>query len=124
MAKYLTKAQVRDLLFVLDGERYDDTNRYTELKRLLFNSLPNYYGKRKYSNIKSYINKEIIPQRIQNIADDLEIFNSYVPPQHLTRLNTEALTIKDRIIQHVNEGRDFNIDFKRFTVTVIETVII
>ena len=98
MTRYLSKSQIRDLLFMLDGERYDDIDKYRELKRILFNSLPNYYGKRKYSSIKSYINKEIIPQRIQNIANDLEIFNSYVPPQHLTRLNPAALNIKDRIM--------------------------
>ena len=124
MARYLTKVQIRDLLFMLDGERYDDIDKYRELKRILFNSLPNYYAKRKYSSIKSYINKEIIPQRIQNIADDLEIFNSYVPPQHLTRLNTEALTIKDRIIQHVNERKDFNIDFKNTDDQTQETYLL
>ena len=109
---------------MLDGERYDDIDKYRELKRILFNSLPNYYGKRKYSSIKSYINREIIPQRIQNIADDLEIFNSYVPPQHLTRLNTAALNIKDRITQHVNEGRDFNIDFKNVDDQTQETYLL
>ena len=36
MARYLTKAQVRELLFMLDGERYDDIDNYRELKRILF----------------------------------------------------------------------------------------
>ena len=36
MTRYLTKAQVRELLFMLDGERYDDIDNYRELKRILF----------------------------------------------------------------------------------------
>ena len=60
MTRYLTKAQVRELLFMLDGERYDDIGNYRDLKRILFNELPNYYGKRKFRSIRAYINREII----------------------------------------------------------------
>ena len=32
MSRYLTKTQVRELLFMLDGERYDDIDNYRDLK--------------------------------------------------------------------------------------------
>ena len=124
MSRYLTKAQVRELLFMLDGERYDDIDNYRELKRILFNELPNYYGKRKFRSIRAYINREIMPQRIQNIADDLDIFNSYTPPQQLTRLTPSALTIKDRIIQQINSGKDFDADFSSFDDLTQETYLL
>ena len=110
MARYLNKRNVIELLDSLNIN-HDDINRYSDLKRLLFNEIPNYHGKKKFETIHTYIENEVIPQRIQNIADDLDIFNNYQPPQHLQPLTPAALLIKDNILKQVNSSNDFHVDF-------------
>ena len=46
MSKYLNKAQTIELLDLLNVN-HDGINKFTDLKRMLFNEIPMYYGKRK-----------------------------------------------------------------------------
>lgn len=110
MSKFLNKTQIIELLDLLNVN-HDGINKYNELKRMLFNEIPMYYGKRKYANVKKYINDIIIPERIQQMADDLDIFNNYQPPQPIQRIQPAALTIKDNIIRQVNNYNNFDVDF-------------
>ena len=109
MTRYLNKRQICKLLRKLNVE-HNEADKYNDLKRMLFNEIPNYSGKKKFDNIKSYIKDEIIPQRIQNIADDLDIFNNYQPPQQLQQITPAALTITDNILHQVNDMNDFQAD--------------
>ena len=111
MARWLNKAQIKELLDSLNVH-YDNSDSYRDLKhRLIYDELPRYYGKTKYRDVKRYIDREIIPQRIQNIADDLEIFTSYQPSQQSTPFLPSALTVKDNIIKRVNAHQNFDVDF-------------
>ena len=109
MSPYLNKRQICKLLRKLNVE-HNEADKYNDLKRMLFNEIPNYNGKKKFDNIKSYIKDEIIPQRIQNLADDLDIFNDYQPPQQLQQIIPAALTITDNILHQVNDMKDFQAD--------------
>ena len=121
MARYLSKEQIRNLLNDLDGNYYQEISSYRNLKQKLVNSLGNYTGKMKYNEIKKYINHVIIPERINNLANDLEIFNSYKPPAYLNRLTKASLAVKDNIIKQVNLVKDFNADFKNQSDETQET---
>ena len=110
MTRYLNKRQVIELLDSLNVD-HNGVNKYTDLKRLLFNEIPDYHGKKKFDSINTYIENQIIPERIQNIADDLDIFNNYEPPEQLQPLTPAALLIKDNIIKQVNSSNDFHVDF-------------
>lgn len=110
MTRYLNKAQIIELLDSLNVN-HDGINKYTDLKRMLFNEIPNYYGKRKYNDVKRYIENQIIPERVQNMADELDIFNNYQPPQPIQQMTPEALRIKDRINRQINDNENFEIDF-------------
>ena len=110
MTRYLNKAQTIELLNSLNIN-HDGITKFNDLKRLLFDNLPNYHGKKKYNDISNYIEAEIIPQRVQNIADDLDIFNNYQPPQPIQQLTPSALITKDRILKQINDEKDFEVDF-------------
>ena len=109
MARYLKKSQIAELLDSLNVQ-HDNNMKYKDLRRLLFNEIPNYAGKKKFNNINNYIENEIIPQRIQSIADDLEIFNNYQAPEHLQPLAGTASAITDSIVKQVNEMKDASVD--------------
>ena len=109
MTRYLNKRQICELLDSLNVE-HNEADKYNDLKRMLFNEIPNYSGKRKFNNINNYIENEIIPQRIQNIADDLELFNNYQPPEYLQPLTPAAQIIADNILKQVNDIKDFQAD--------------
>ena len=118
----LTKSQVFELLDTLKVN-HDNTTKYNDLRHLLFSELPNYTGKKNYTNISHYIENDVMPQRIQNMADDLDIFNNYQPPQQLQRLTPSALINKDRIIKQVTDVKNFEIDFGKSDIQTQESYI-
>ena len=109
MTRYLKKHQITELLDSLNVQ-HDANMKYTDLRRLLFNEIPNYSGKKKFNEINNYIENEIIPQRIQSIADDLDIFNNYQAPEYLQPLTGTAKIITDTIVNQVNNMKDVNVD--------------
>ena len=60
MSRYLNKRQICELLDSLNVE-HNEADKYNDLKRMLFNEIPNYNGKKKFNNINNYIENEIIP---------------------------------------------------------------
>ena len=106
----LTKAEIIKLLDSLNVH-HDDSMKFKDLKNLLFNELPNYTGKKQYASISNYIENTVMPERIQNIADDLDIFSNYQPPQPVERIQPAALINKDNIIKQINDFKDFEVDF-------------
>ena len=110
MTRYLNKAQTIELLNTLNIN-HDGITKFNDLKRLLFDNLPNYHGKKKYNDISNYIEAEIVPQRIQETVDDLDIFNNYQPPQPIQQITPSALMTKDRIMKQINDNKNFEVDF-------------
>ena len=115
----LSKSRVIELLESLNVN-HEGVNKFKDLKTLLYNQLPNYSGKKNFTDISDYVENQILPERIQNIADDLDIFNDYQPPEQLTRLTPTALMNKDRIMRQINDYQDFDVDFAQSDISTQE----
>ena len=106
----LNKEQVIKLLDSLNID-HSGVNKFNDLKKLLYKEIPDYKGKKSYRNISEHIEDKVIPNRVQNIADDLEPFANYQPPQQQQQLTPTSLMIKDNIDKQLKDTKDFEIDF-------------
>ena len=108
MTRYLNKQQVIQLLDELNVE-HNNVNKYSDLKRLLFNEIPNYHGKKTFRLIRNHV-RNVVAERIQEAADFADFFNSYEPPQRLERISQEALIAKDNITRRLEQHENFKAD--------------
>ena len=112
MARWLNKAQIIELLNRLDID-CNPNEKYNVLRQRLFRALPEYQGKRKYTNLAPHV-QTTFTDPISSIADDLEIFNNYQPPpqhqQHQSTVSPGALSVKDLISRNLRHGLDFAAD--------------
>ena len=111
----LSKARTIELLDSLNVN-HDGINKFVDLKQLLYRELPDYTGKKSYTAISRYIEDEVLMhQHVQEIVDDLDIFNNYQPPQPLSQLSQEALVHKDHILKQLKDYQPFDVDFTNAT---------
>ena len=108
MSRYLNKQQVISLLDELNVE-HNNINSYKDLKRLLFNEIPNYHGKKTFRLIRNHV-RTVIAERIQNMADFTDFFNNYEPPVQPQKINQAALIAKDNITRRLEQHENFKAD--------------
>ena len=106
MSRYLNKQQVITLLDDLNVE-HNGVNKYKDLKRLLFNEIPNYNGKKTFRLVRNHV-RRVVEERLQEAADFADFFNNYEPPQAPQRINQAALRAKDDIKRSLENHEDFH----------------
>ena len=103
MARYLTRAQIHQLLQLLDEDDNTEPSTYQELRSFLLREIiPNYTGVKKYQNIRNYINTTVLPERRRAIKLAVYRIND------LNGVMTPAATqFQHDIEQAINQDNDF-----------------
>ena len=104
--KTINKAQTIKLLDMLNVPHAADL-KFNQLKRLLFNEIPDYVGKRTYEQIKTHVNA-VIADRLQEAAHFADFFNQYQTPRE--RLGEQIDNVKTAIVNKLNNHNDYTAD--------------